>query len=288
MPPRLVPILRTSHCFLGRWSARLKCHAPSVHRPTHTRSHSLRTAPSGAVDPPFTAKSHLTTDVTAILEPSRAPRADFTSALTQARSGCKALTVLVQATDGRVVTTTADTAARPVRSSVRASRSPLRASSIRLPGGRTVALDNPTTPSSSAFRASQTRKMRRGAREQLCGGAEPAIAVCHPRPVRQSHEPSKQAVQLTTAATSGKPISGGGSERTRAGVPATVDAAVVTEWLKRQCEAYGHGPTITNPQTLRRIATLALSGLDDEATSTPSASSRRRQGRTRGRAAGGS
>jgi hypothetical protein len=130
--------------------------------------------------------------------------------------------------------------------------------------------------------------MRRGAREQLGGGAEPAVAVCHPRPVQQSHEASKQAVQLTTAAASGEPTSAGVPESTRAGVPARVDAALVTEWLKRQCEAYGHGPTITNPQTLRRIATLALSGLDDEATSTPSASSRRRQGRTRARAAGGS
>jgi hypothetical protein len=161
-----------------------------------------------------------------------------------------------------------------------------------LAGGRTVPphnrLDDPTTPSSAAFRASQTRKMRRGARGQLGGVAEPAVAVRHPRPVRQSHEPSKQAVPLTTAAASGEPISGGVSERIRAGVPARVDTAVVTEWLKRQCEAYGHGPTITDPQTLRRIATLALSGLDDEATSIPSASSRWRQGRTRARAAGGS
>jgi hypothetical protein len=191
-----------------------------------------------------------------------------------------------------VATTAADTAARPVRSPVRASRSPLRASSIRLPGGSIVPppsrLDAPTIQSSSAFRASQTRRIRRGGCEQLGGVAEPAVAVRHPRSLRQSHEPSKQAVQPTTAAASGEPISGGVSERTRAGVPASVDAAVVREWLKRQCEAYGHGPKVTNPQTLRRIATLALTGLDDEATSTPSASSRWRQGRTRARAAGGS
>jgi hypothetical protein len=149
-------------------------------------------------------------------------------------------------------------------------------------------LDDPTTPSSSASTAAQTRKMRRLAYKELGGVAEPAVTARHPRSARQSHEPSKQAVQLTTATASWEPILGGISERKRAGVPARVDTAVVTEWLKRQCEPYGHGPTITNPQTLRRIATLALTGLDDEATSTPSASSRWRQGRTRARAADGS
>ena len=148
-------------------------------------------------------------------------------------------------------------------------------------------LDDLTTPFSSASTMAQTRRMRRLAYEQLGGVAEPSVAVRGSHSVRQSHEPSKQAVQLTTAA-SGELTLGGVSERTRAGVPAKVDSAVVVEWLKRQCEPYGHGPTITNPQTLHRIATLALTGLDDEATSTPSASSRWRQGRTRARAAGGS
>jgi hypothetical protein len=40
-----------------------------------------------------------------------------------------------------------------------------------------------------------------------------------------------------------------------------------------QCEPYGHGPTITNPHLLRRIATLAFAGLNEEATASPSASS---------------
>lgn len=149
-------------------------------------------------------------------------------------------------------------------------------------------VDDLSTPSSSASTMAQTHRMRRPAYEQMGGVAEPHVTVRDPHSVRLGHEPSKQAVQLTTAATSGELISGGVPERARAGIPARVESAVVAEWLKRQCEPYGHGPTITNPQTLRRIATLALTGLDDKATSTPSASSRRRQGRTRARAAGGS
>jgi hypothetical protein len=175
---------------------------------------------------------------------------------------------------------------------VSASRSSIRASSIRLPGARTVSdrsrLEDPTTPSASAATTAQTRKVRRLAYEQLSGVAEPAVIAHHPRSARQSREPSARVVQLTMATASGEPILDGHSERKHTGVPARVETAVVTEWLKRQYEPYGHGPTITNPQTLRRIATLALTGLDDKATSTPSASSRRRQGRTRARAAGGS
>ena len=208
------------------------------------------------------------------------------------RTGARRSHFLLCAMDGRVTTAPACIAARPVRSPVRTSRSPLWASSIRLPGGRTVSdrsrLDDLSTPSSSASTMAQTHRMRRPAYDRLDGVAEPPVAVRDPHSVRQGHEPSTQSVPLTTAAANGEPISGGVSERTCAGVPTRVDSVVVTEWLKRQCEPYGHGPTITNPQTLRRIATLALTGLDDEATSTPSASSRWRQGRTRARAAGGS
>jgi hypothetical protein len=180
---------------------------------------------------------------------------------------------------------------RPVRSPVRAWRSYLGIV-FTLARRQTVPdrsrLDHPTTPSSSASTTGQTRKMRRLAHEQLGGVVESAVAARHPRSAHQSHEPSKQATQLTTATASGEPILGGISERERSGVSARIDTVVVTEWLKRQCAPYGHGPTITNPHTLRRIATLALTGLADEATSTPSASSRWRQGRTRVRAAGGS
>jgi hypothetical protein len=101
----------------------------------------------------------------------------------------------------------------------------------------------------------QTHRMRHLPYEQLGGVAEPPVAVRGPHSVRQGHEPSKQAkqaVQLTTAAASGKLTSSEVSERTRAGPPARVDSAVVAEWLKRQCEPYGRGPTITNPQALRR------------------------------------
>jgi hypothetical protein len=56
-------------------------------------------------------------------------------------------------------------------------------------------------------------------------------------------------------------------------VARTIDDAVVADWLRRQCEPYGHGPMITNPHLLRRIATLAFAGLDEVATANPSASS---------------
>jgi hypothetical protein len=52
-----------------------------------------------------------------------------------------------------------------------------------------------------------------------------------------------------------------------------IDDAVVADWTRRQGEPYGHGPTITNPHLLRRIATLAFAGLNEEATASPSASS---------------
>jgi hypothetical protein len=61
----------------------------------------------------------------------------------------------------------------------------------------------------------------------------------------------------------------------------SIDAAVVEDWLRRQCEPYGHGPAITNLHLLRRIATLAFAGLDEEATASPSASSQWRPGRSR-------
>ena len=195
------------------------------------------------------------------------------------------------ATDGRVTTAPAAWLRVLCEESCEDVAFPSLGIVYTLPGGRIVSdrsrLDDLSTPSSSASTMAQTHRMRRPAYEQLGGVAEPPVAVRDPHAVRQGHEPSKQAVQLTTAA-SGEFTSGGVSARTRAGVPARIDSAVVVEWLKRQCEPCGHGPTITNPKTLRRIATLALTGLDDEATSTPSASSRWRQGRTRARAAGGS
>jgi len=65
-------------------------------------------------------------------------------------------------------------------------------------------------------------------------------------------------------------------------VAGSIDAAAVADWLKRQCEPYGHGPTITNAHLLRKLATLAFAGLEEEATASPSASSQWRPGRRRG------
>jgi hypothetical protein len=100
---------------------------------------------------------------------------------------------------------------RPVRSPVRAWSS-YSGIACTLARRQTVPdrsrLDDPTTPFSSASTTAHTRKMRRLTSEQLGGVAELAGSARHPRSARQRHEPSKQAVQLTTATASGEPILG--------------------------------------------------------------------------------
>jgi hypothetical protein len=103
------------------------------------------------------------------------------------------------------------------------------------------------------------------------------------RRARQRHVSATQAAQRATARTEVAPRRGTSTSKPEdARVAGSIDDAVVVDWLKRQCEPYGHGPTITNPLLLRRIATLAFAGLDEEATASPSASSQRRPGRRRG------
>jgi hypothetical protein len=65
-----------------------------------------------------------------------------------------------------------------------------------------------------------------------------------------------------------------------------IDAQTARAWLDAQLARQGiTSPTITNRNTLRKLATLFYTGLDDPRSSA-SPSSERPKGRTRGRTAG--
>ena len=104
---------------------------------------------------------------------------------------------------------------------------------------------------------------------------EPAATTRRPRrPPRQGRGISARAVGQARTKTKAKPRGGTlGSRRDDDRAAGGIGEAVVADWLRRQCEPYGYGPTITDPHLLRRIATLAFAGLDEEATASPSASS---------------
>jgi hypothetical protein len=104
---------------------------------------------------------------------------------------------------------------------------------------------------------------------------EPTTTTRRPRrPPRKRSGTSARAVGKTSTRSKGASRQGTSSSRREDDrVAGSIDDAVVADWTRRQCEPYGHGPTITNPHLLRRIATLAFAGLNEEATASPSDSS---------------
>ncbi len=97
----------------------------------------------------------------------------------------------------------------------------------------------------------------------------PEPAVTAHRVPRPGHETSTRAARHATAGASDLECA---HARDELDIREHLDPSVVAAWHERECERQSLPPTITNRQTLRTIATLAFSGLDNATSRRPASS----------------